>query len=194
MFHLETAATLCPTDARVHFQLATAIGAKMDCEKRLISEGNGETDITWSAGADRAKVAAALERSAQLESAAVKAGVNGIEDLSICLNALAQTRCELGEYDKALDAMDRWAECGSIRSALAVEDNAIQLGEIPNHEWIQSPGSDGKGRNVAVRTVGDTPLFQPEDIDLLRSAADRRFALAAGIQTSRYTMQYEGML
>ena len=195
IFHLERAAVLCPTDSRVHFQLATAIGAKMDCEKRLILEEVGDEYIVKKSdeALDRQKMAKALERSADLESAAVKLGVNDIQDLSICLNALAETRCKAGAFDQALDALDRWAECGSIRSCLAIEDTSVQTQAATSYEWIQATDQeDRQARNVAVRTVGDVPLLDPVDISLLRRAADNRFALAAGIQTSRYTMQYEG--
>jgi hypothetical protein len=197
VFHLEKAAALCPTDSRIFFQLATAIGAKMDCEKRLILEG--DDDHYRVTGSDEVpglkRMAEALKRSADLESAPVKVGVNGIEDLAICLNALSETQCKLGEFGKALNALDRWAECGSIRSALSLEDTNIQMQKTPRYEWIQATDKrDGQNRNVAVRTVGDVPVFEPEDIALLRAAADNRFALAAGMQTSRYTMQYEGMI
>ena len=196
VFHLEKAAVLCPTDSRIYFQLASAIGAKMDIEKRLILEGDDDQyHVTRSDEAPNLKrMAEALERSADLETAAVKLGVNGIEDLAICLNALAGTRCKLGEFDKAMAVLDRWAECGSIRSALAVEDNSAHMHKTPSYEWIQTTDKrDGQKRYVSVKTVGDVPVFEPEDIAHLRSAADKRFALAAGIQTSRYTMQYEGM-
>ena len=125
----------------------------------------------------------------------VQLGVNGIHDLAICLSALAETRSKLGEVDKALVAIDQWAECGSIRSALAFEDTNNHSHTLPSYEWIQTQESDNVGvrrRNVAARTVGDVPVFEKEDVALLRHAADNRFALAAGIQTSRYTMQYEG--
>jgi len=195
IFHLERAAVLCPTDSRVHFQLATAIGAKMDCEKQLILEEVGDEYIVKKSdeALDRQKMAKALERSADLESAAVKLGVNDIQDLSICLNALAETRCKAGAFDQALDALDRWAECGSIRSCLAIEDTSVQTQAATSYEWIQATDQeDRQARIVAVRTVGDVPVLDPVDISLLRRAADNRFALAAGIQTSRYTMQYEG--
>ena len=196
VFHLEKATLLCPTDSRIYFQLASAIGAKMDIEKRLILEGDDDQyHVTRSDEAPNLKrMAEALERSADLETAAVKLGVNGIEDLAICLNALAGTRCKLGEFDKAMVVLDRWAECGSIRSALAVEDNSAHMHKTPSYEWIQTTDKrDGQKRYVSVKTVGGVPVFEPEDIAHLRSAADKRFALAAGIQTSRYTMQYEGM-
>jgi hypothetical protein len=196
VFHLEKAGALCPTDSRIYFQLASAIGAKIDIEKRKILEGDDDQyHVTRSDEAPSLKrMAEALERSADLESAAVKLGVNGIEDLAICLNALAGTRCKLGEFDKAMVALDRWAECGSIRSALAIEDNSVHMQKTPSYVWIQTTDKrDGQKRNVAVKTVGHVPVFEPENIALLRSAADKRFALAAGIQTSRYTMQYEGM-
>ncbi|KAL3807273.1 hypothetical protein ACHAXA_004089 [Cyclostephanos tholiformis] len=195
VFHLEKSAALCPTDSRIHFQLATAIGAKVDCEERLMLEGSDDQyHVTRSnITRDLTRMAQALERSAELESAAVKLGVNGIEDLAICLNALASTRCKLGEFDKALAALDRWAECGSIRSILASEDASVDMRKTPSYDWIQATDKkDGQKRNVAVKTVGDVPVFEPEDIALLRAAADKRFALAAGTQTSRYTMQYEG--
>ena len=197
VFHLEKSGALCPTDSRIYFQLATAIGAKMDCEERLMLEGNdSQYHVTRPDKVrDLTRMAEALERSAELESAAVKLGVNGIEDLAICLNALAATRCKLGEFDKALVALDRWAECGSIRSTLALEDTNVDMRKTPSYVWIQaSDKRDGRKRNVAVKTVGEVPVFEPEDIALLRAAADNRFALAAGAQTSRYTMQYEGML
>lgn len=197
VFHFETAAKLCPTDSRVFFQLATAIGAKMECEQRLLSEGvNGHNFVTESDEVSNLlRMADALERSAYLESAAVKVGVNGVQDLAICLNALAETWCKAGEFDKALDALDRWAECGSIRSALSIEDTSAQLHEnSPRYEWIQSTDETrGNARKIALKTVGDVPVFEPEDIALLRAAADKRFALAHGVQTSRYTMQYEGL-
>lgn len=194
VFHFETAAKLCPTDSRVFFQLATAIGAKIECEQRLLSEGANfvtESDEV----SNLLRMADALERSAYLESAAVKVGVNGVQDLAICLNALAETWCKAGEFDKALDVLDRWAECGSIRSALSIEDTSVQSQKnIPGSEWIQNTDKiDENARHVALRTIGDMPVFEPDDIALLRAAADKRFALAAGVQTSRYTMQYEGM-
>ncbi|KAL9183563.1 hypothetical protein ACHAXT_004419 [Thalassiosira profunda] len=195
IFHLEKAANLCPSDARIHFQLATAIGSKMDCEKRLRAEPTNE--VNGPAFPDevayQTKMAAALEASAHFESAAVRAGVSGTADLAICYHALAETRLKLELFDEALCVIDRWAECNSIRSALAIEDPNT-MGKIPSYEWIQTPvdGSSGLARNVAVRTLGDVPLFDPDDVDLLRQAADKHFALAAGVQTSRYTMQYEG--
>ncbi|KAL7546179.1 hypothetical protein ACHAWF_015571 [Thalassiosira exigua] len=200
IFHLEKAEDLCPSDARIPYQLASAIKAKIDCKRELCTEGdilNEETATDLIADtADFAKMADALERSAQVESASVKWGVNGIHDLSICLSALAETRCKMGEFDKALGAIDKWAECGSIRSKLAFEDTDIHSSEMPTHEWIQVCEGDGdmntKMRKVAVRTIGDVPVFEQEDIALLRHAADKHFHLAAGIQTSRYTMQYEG--
>jgi tetratricopeptide (TPR) repeat protein len=194
VFHLETAAKLCPTDSRVYFQLATAIGAKMEVEMRLKIEGDNfitEPDEK----SNLLRMADALERSAQLESAAVKVGVNGVQDLAICLNMLAETWCKAGEFDKALGALDRWAECGSIRSALSIEDTSTRFEKnTPSYEWIQATDEfGGKTRHVAVKTIGDVPVFESEDITLLRAAADKRFALANGVQTSRYTMQYEGM-
>jgi len=191
IFHLEKAVMLCPTDARIHFQLATVIGAKIELEKQMVMDGNEQIEVAELEATGLNQVAKALECSAQLESAAVELGVNGIQDLTICLNALAQNHCRMGNFDKALSFIDQWAECGSIRSALAVEDSRIQLRRMSRHEWI-TVDNEGKRQNVAVRTVGGMPLFDPEDIDFLRSAADERFALAAGIQTSRYTMQYEG--
>ncbi len=198
VFHLETAAKLCPTDSRVFFQLATALGAKMECEMRLrLEEDDVHNFLTESDKASNLlKMADALERSAFLESAAVKAGVNGVQDLTICLNALAVTWCKAGEFDKALRALDRWAECGSVRSALSIEDTSAQLQiNTSRYEWIMATDDfGGKTRRIALKTVGDTPVFDPSDVTLLRAAADKRFALAAGVQTSRYTMQYEGML
>lgn len=195
VFHLETASKLCPTDSRVFFQLATALGAKMECEMRLrLEEGDVHNFLTESDKASNLlKMADALERSAFLESAAVKAGVNGVQDLAICLNVLAETWCKAGEFDKALGALDRWAECGSVRSALSIEDTSAQL-QINScrYEWIMATDDFGKTRHIALKTVGDTPLFESSDINILRAAADKRFALAAGVQTSRYTMQYEG--
>ena len=197
VFHLETAAKLCPTDSRVFFQLATALGAKMECEMRLRSEeGDVHNFISESDKASNLlKMANALERSAFLESAAVKVGVNGVQDLAICLNVLAETWCKAGEFDKALGALDRWAECGSIRSALSIEETSVQLQiNTPRYEWILATDDFGeKARRIALKTIGDVPVFEPSDVSLLRAAADKRFALAAGAQTSRYTMQYEGM-
>ena len=193
VFHLEKAAALCPSDARIQFQLATALGAKIDCEKSLYSEENAiENDFSDAESVQLAPVVAALERSALLESAAVKLGINGVQDLSICWHALAETRCKMGEFDKALDVIDRWAECGSLRSSLAIEDmqNQVNDDSIPSYEWLRTSDTH---RNVAVRTLGDVPLFTAEDISMLRAAADRRFSLANGAPTSRYTMQYEGV-
>ena len=59
---------------------------------------------------------------------------------------------------------------------------------LPEYEYITSAVE----KNVAVRTVGDVPVFSTEDIAILTDAANRHFARAAGVQTSRYTMQYEG--
>ena len=92
----------------------------------------------------------ALECSVDLESAAVKLGVIGIEDLAICLNALARTCCKLGEFDKAMVALDHWAECGSICSALAIEDNSAHMHKTPSYEWIQ----DGQKRGGRQRQQG----------------------------------------
>lgn len=196
VFHLDAAAKLCPTDSRVFFQLATAIGAKLECETRLRLEGGkGLTFITEvNEKSNLLRMADALERSAHLESAAIKVGINGVQDLAICLNVLAETWCKVGEFDKVIRALDRWAECGSIRSALSIEDmSALVLKNTPRYEWIKATDElGGKMPRVALKTVGDIPVFEPEDITLLRAAADRHFALAAGVQTSRYTMQYEG--
>ena len=197
IYNLEKATRLCDTDARVHFQLATALKAKMDVEQRLLLEqADGNEDNGNSGILDEsvylAQTSKALEQSAHLESAAVKAGVNGIQDLTICLNALADTSARMGQYNKALSVIDKWAECGSIRSSLAAEDRSVlQQGgqyDIPSYEYITS--ADDK--KVAVRTVGDVPVFSTEDIAILTDAANRHFARAAGVQTSRYTMQYEG--
>jgi len=197
IYNLEKATRLCDTDARVYFQLATALKAKMDVEQRLLLEqAEGNEDIGNSDMIDESvyltQISKALEQSAHLESAAVKAGVNGIQDLTICLNALADTSARMGQYNKALSVIDKWAECGSIRSSLAVEDRSVlQQGgqyDIPNYEYITSADD----RRVAVRTTGDVPVFSTEDIAMLTDAANRHFARAAGVQTSRYTMQYEG--
>jgi len=196
IYNLEKATRLCQTDARVYFQLATALKAKMDVEQRLLLEqADGNEDNTNVDMIDETayltQISKALEQSAHLESGAVKAGVNGIQDLTICLNALADTSARTGQYNKALSVIDKWAECGSIRSSLAVEDqNVLQQGgyDIPSYEYITS--ADDK--KVAVRTVGDIPVFSTEDIEMLTDAANRHFARAAGVQTSRYTMQYEG--
>jgi len=190
IFHLEKAAELGPRDARVHFQLATALGAKMDCEKSLMKENSAKSETE---AIQLSRVAAALERSAILESTAVKLGINGINDLATCLHALAETRCKMGEFDKALDVIDRWAECGSIRSDLAIEnvgkiDNGTG-GRLPMIEWLKTSDTNHK---IAVKTIGDVPVFTEDDISMLRDAADRRFSHANGVPTSRYTMQYEG--
>jgi len=200
IFHLEKASALCPTDSRIHFQLATAIRAKMDYEKHLLIQGaNDQRKSTGLELKDEAndliRVADALKRSANLESSAVKVCVSGVQDLAIVLSALAETQCKLGDFEGALKTIDRWAECGSIRSALAFEDSTeLQRIKVPSYEWIQTQVKNGAeiSRNVAVRTVGDMPVLEPEDITLLRAAADKHFALAAGFQTSRFTMQYEG--
>ena len=101
----------------------------------------------------------------------------------------------MGAYDAALEAIDEWAECGSIRSALAEEDAATGF-VIPSYEWIRTPeeadARPDSERNVAMRTVGDVRVLEQEDIAALRAAADAHFAQAAGRRTSRYTMQYEG--
>jgi len=196
IYNLEKATRLCETDARVYFQLATALKAKMDVEQRLLlqqsdgSEDNGNIGMI-DESTHLTQISKALEQSAHLESAAVKAGVNGIQDLTICLNALADTSARMGQYNKALSVIDKWAECGSIRSSLAVEDRSVlQQGvcDAPSYEYITS--ADNK--KVSVRTVGDVPVFSTEDIAMLTDAANRHFARAAGAQTSRYTMQYEG--
>jgi len=197
IYNLEKATRLCEADARVYYQLATALKAKMDVKQRLLLEqADGNEDNTNVGMIDETvyltQISKALEQSAHLESAAVKAGVNGIQDLTICLNALADTLARMGQYNKALSVIDKWAECGSIRSSLAVEDRSVlQQGgqyDIPSYEYITS--ADNK--KVAVRTVGDVPVFSAEDIAMLTDAANRHFARAAGVQTSRYTMQYEG--
>ena len=196
VYNLEKATRLCETDARVYFQLATALKAKMNVEQRLLleqaegSEDNGNSDMI-DESTYLTQISKALEQSAHLESAAVKAGVNGIQDLTICLNALADTSARMGQYNKALSVIDKWAECGSIRSSLVVEDQSVlQQGgyDIPKYEYITSADE----KNVAVRTTGDVPVFSAEDIAILTDAANRHFARAAGAQTSRYTMQYEG--
>jgi len=191
VFHLERAAALSPNDPRVYFQLATALGAKMECEKTLSLEGGVVIEPSESETLDQlAHLAAVLEKSALFESVAVKLGINGIQDLTSCLNALAETRCKMGDFQNALNVIDRWAECGSIRSSLATEDMSISTTkEIPRYEWISS---EETGRKVAVKTLGETPLFDDDDIRLIVSAADRRFAQANGKQLSRYTMQYVG--
>ncbi|KAL7515621.1 hypothetical protein ACHAXN_013276 [Cyclotella atomus] len=186
IFHLGKAAALNPTDPRVHFQLATVLGAKMECEKSTPNhiETNGRSLEQYT------EIAAALGKSALCESAAVKLGISGVQDLTSCLNALAQTLCEMGDFSTAIKVIDQWAECGSVRSALAIEDMSISATEdIPSYEWLSS---DATGKKVALRTVGDSPLFNDDDISLLVSAADRSFAQANGKQLSRYTMQYVG--
>ena len=196
IYNLEKATRLCHTDARVYFQLATALKAKMNVEQRLLleqAEGNVNNDniSLMDESVYLTQISKALEQSAHLESAAVKAGVNGIQDLTICLNALADTSARMGQYNKALSVIDKWAECGSIRSSLAVEDTSVlQQGQysLPEYEYITSADE----KKVAVRTVGDVPVFSTEDIAMLTDAANRHFARAAGAQTSRYTMQYEG--
>jgi tetratricopeptide (TPR) repeat protein len=188
VFHLRKAATLYPNDPRVYFQLGTVLGAKMETEKSLLQDGDEMTDANKLA--QRAEIAAALEKSALFEAAAVKLGIHGIEDLTSCLNALAQTHCEMGEFSTALRVIDQWAECGSIRSSLAIEDISISdTEETPCYEWLTSEATN---RKVAVKTMGDAPLFNEDDIQLIVAAADRSFAQANGKQLSRYTMQYVG--
>ena len=186
VYHLEKAAKLCDTDSRVYFQLASARKAKMECEKQLL--GEGDIDMDMDETLYLTQMANELECSAHFESAAVRAGVNDIQDLTICLNALASTHARMKQFDKTLHVIARWAECGSIRSRLAIEKRDTPLNNLPSYEYIQTPNE----KNVAVRTVGEKPVLSEEDIAMLVGAADKRFAIAAGIQTSRYTMQYEG--
>jgi tetratricopeptide (TPR) repeat protein len=198
VFHFEKAAALCPTDARAYSQLATALRAKMEYEKRLHMEGaDRDYDSLESVYLNRMRDA--LERSVQLGSAAVRVCANGIDDLSLSLHKLAETLCRMGDFDAALDVIDKWAECGSLRSALAVEDkNHQHQSPIPSFKWIQAQGDDDTNttilnrRDIALTTVGDLRVFEPADVSLLRAAADKHFAQTAGQQTSRYTMQYEG--
>eukprot|EP00577_Skeletonema_sp_RCC1716_P001218 CAMPEP_0113379404 /NCGR_PEP_ID=MMETSP0013_2-20120614/4206_1 /TAXON_ID=2843 ORGANISM="Skeletonema costatum, Strain 1716" /NCGR_SAMPLE_ID=MMETSP0013_2 /ASSEMBLY_ACC=CAM_ASM_000158 /LENGTH=883 /DNA_ID=CAMNT_0000261673 /DNA_START=261 /DNA_END=2912 /DNA_ORIENTATION=- /assembly_acc=CAM_ASM_000158 len=198
VFHFEKAAALCPTDARTHSQLATALRAKLEYEQRLHMEGaDRDYDSLESVYLNRMRDA--LERSVQLGSAAVRVCANGIDDLSLSLHKLAETLCRMGELDAALDVIDKWAECGSLRSALAVEDkNHQHQSPIPSFKWIQAQGDDDTNttilnrRDIALTTVGDLRVFEPADVSLLRAAADKHFAQTAGQQTSRYTMQYEG--
>ena len=190
VFHLEKAAALNPTDPRVYYQLGTALGAKMDCENKLMLNSEKPIETSNDSYDQQGHIAAVLEKSAIYESAAVKLGINGIQDLTSCLNALAQTRCEMGDFDTAIGVIDQWAECGSIRSSLAIEDKSMTAtDEIPSHVWLTSQAT---GRKVAIKTTGGTPLFDDDDRRLLISAADRSFAQANGKQLSRYTMQYVG--
>ena len=181
IFHLQKAAELCPTDARVHFQLANAIGAR----NNLMHEAGGRAEQYE----ELAEVADALKRSAQIEAVTVKLGIHDIHDLSICLNGLASTLCKMGELDNAVDAISSWAECGSIRSSLAAEDltTIYEPKTIPSFEWVKA-----HDRDVAITTFGEVSIFEESDIALIRTVADKRFAMANGTQTSRYTMQYEG--
>jgi len=180
IFHLQKAAELCPTDARVPFQLGNAFVAR---NSMMDQAGEGTEQY-----ADLSEVADALQRSSQLETVAVKLGIHDINDLAICLNGLATNFCKMGEFDSAVDVISRWGECGSIRSSLEPEDLAShEPKSIPKFEWIKA----GE-RDVAITTYGDTAVFDEDDIALIRAAADKRFAQASGAQTSRYTMQYEG--
>jgi tetratricopeptide (TPR) repeat protein len=181
IFHLQKATELCPTDSRAYFQLGTALGAR---NSLMNKDGDGTEEY-----AELAQIADALKRSAQIETVAVKLGIHDIHDLAICLNGLATTLCKMGELDSAVDVISEWAECGSIRSVLAFEDLTHQKLEnnIPSFDRIKA-----NGRDVAVTTYGDVPVFEEADIALIRASADRRFAQANGAQTSRYTMQYEG--
>jgi len=177
VFHLQRASILSPNDPRVQFQLATALSAKMQCEE------TAEDDIL--------PVIEALERSAECESATVKLGVSSVQDLSVGLNGLSENLCRIGDFKRALGSIDLWAEASSVRSNLAIEDLTSQESHArPEFEWITAKGGEGDTCKVAVRTLGDIAVFGPEDIRALRSAADKRFA--SGLQTSRYTMQYEG--
>ena len=188
IFHLQKAAILYPNDPRVYFQLGTVLGAKIECEKTLAEAKNNATDDNELE--QRAQIAAALAKSALYESAAVKLGINDIKDLTSCLNALAQTHSEMGDFTTALNVIDQWAECGSIRSSFAIENKSTYLTQdISSYEWLTSHAT---GRKVAVTTCGGTPLFDDDDRRLLVSAADRSFAQANGKQLSRYTMQYVG--
>jgi len=58
---------------------------------------------------------------------------------------------------------------------------------IPSFEWVKA-----HDRDVAITTFGEVSIFEESDIALIRTVADKRFAMANGTQTSRYTMQYEG--
>jgi hypothetical protein len=85
VFHLERAAALCPTDARVQFQLATALRAQGERAAGDEARGAGTGDQATIF----ARAAEALERARRLEGAAVRVGVHGIEDLTICLVSVA---------------------------------------------------------------------------------------------------------
>lgn len=177
VFHLQRASILSPNDPRVQYQLATALSAKMQCEEAV------EDDIL--------PVIEALERSTECESAAVKLGVSSVQDLLVGLNGLSENLCRIGDFNRALGSIDRWAEASSVRSNLAIEDLASQDdGACPEFESITANGGEGDTCRVFVRTRGDIAVFEPNDIRRLRLAADNMFA--SGLQTSRYTMQYEG--
>ena len=175
IFHLQRASILSPNDPRVQYQLATALSAKMQCEETV------EEDIL--------PVIEALDRSAEFESATIKLGVSSVQDLLVGLNGLSENLCRIGDFNGALDSIDRWAEASSVRSNLSIEDLTSQDSTCPDFEWITAKGGEGDTK-VAVRTLGDMAVFEPDDIRILRSAADIMFA--SGLQTSRYTMQYEG--
>jgi tetratricopeptide (TPR) repeat protein len=180
IFHLQKAAEQCPTDARVLFQLGSALGMRNNLMHRA-GEGSEQH-------ADLAEVADALKHSSQIESILVKLGIHEIHDLAICLNGLASTLCKMGDFDNAIDVISRWGECGSIRSSLEFEDLASNEPQnIPEWEWIKAGD-----RDIAITTFGETAVFDEDDISLIRAAADKRFAQANGAQTSRYTMQYIG--
>ena len=181
IFHLEKAAEICPTDARIPFQLGQALNERNNILRQVGDGANQSSGL--------AEVADAFRVSSELETVAVKLGVHGIHDLAICLNELATTLCKMGEFEQAIDVISRWAECGSIGSLLEPEDLlAIPApANIPEFEWIKA----GE-RNVAVKTFGETAVFDEDDIARIRNAADMRFAQANGAQTSRYSMQYEG--
>lgn len=181
IFHLQKAAELCPTDARVLFQLGNALGAR---NNMLHQNEQGAEQY-----ADLSEVADALKRSSQKETVAVKLGIHDINDLAICLNGLASTLCKMGEFDDAVEVISKWGECGSIRSSLEPEDLTSHEPKhnIPQFDWIKAGD-----RDVAITTYGEVAVFDEDDIALIRAAADKRFAQANGAQTSRYTMQYEG--
>ena len=142
----------------------------MDYKTRLLMEATNEQNDDIGQHKEMAylsKAAQAVERSYLFESAAVKLGVNEQRDLAINCNRLAELLCKMGDFHGALDIIDRWAECGSIRSKLALRIVVSSHMWVPNYEWIQTPGNEEQRRNVAVRTVRNVPVFEPEDLALI---------------------------
>lgn len=101
-----------PRICAVQFQLATAIRARTGFREEGPNAGGDEA-------ADLARAADALERSARLEGAAVKLGANGIEDLTVCLNALGE-----GGTIRAAARRRRFVSIAVVRSSSFLRDGS----------------------------------------------------------------------